>query len=106
MRSSRSTGRSHRLAGGFVQVEQAGDHEGVIGEIGVVVRGAAGEAAPQAAVDAHAPEDEPPRRARALRIGRIIEDQRGARERRDHQAVPGGKDLVVAQRRRPPPRAA
>src|SRR6185312_5785047 len=50
----------------------------------------------------HRAEDEFRRARSGLRVTGLVEETAALREGRDHQAVPGGEDLVVASGRDPP----
>ena len=81
-----------------MQAQRRPDHVGVVARGGGRVGAAVAKGVLQPAVSEHARGDKVERTLGELEPGGCIEDDRGARERGDHQPVPVGEHLVVPAR--------
>src|SRR6266568_4785071 len=90
-------GEPARLERRLVEVEQALSQEGVIGEEAGGPERAVLEGAGEPAGGAHVIEDETCRSRRRLDVEGLAENPPAEGERGDHEPVPRGQDLVVAE---------
>ena len=89
----------HPITGGLVEVEERARQEGVVVQVGAVLRASARPPVEQLPPGPQARPDELRRRARRLDEASGAEHPPGLGERPDHEAVPAGQDLLVARRR-------
>ena len=85
------------LPGRLEQIEERGDGEGVVLEITVVPGRTAEVTAQEPAIDAKVREKELRCALGDGDVSFILEDESGLGVGRDHESVPGGQDLLVAE---------
>src|SRR5206468_23862 len=88
----------HPVAGGLVEVEERARHEGVVIQVGTVLRASARPPVEKLPPGPHARPDELRRRARCPHEAWGPQHTPRLGQRPDHEAVPARQDLLVARR--------